>query len=251
MANTEKAQKAPAGNKPAQASVAGLQVGEAEWTETEKVILARRSVRLFKKEQVPEHMIRRILEAGRFAPSAGNCQPWRFIVLREKALLDELENEVVNMCKKAAKLIDYRKNPAAKPLAKTLIWLRHNDFHPVPWGAVSLIAEGKLRLWHNAPSVILILKDKRGVSNPDLDCGICGQNMVLAAHSMGLGTCWVGFIKLLQYMPGRLKQLDISYPYELINSIAIGWPQGEPDGYVERELHAIDWYENGQKTVIY
>ena len=45
------------------------------WTPAEEVILKRRSVRMYKKEQVPEFMIRRILEAGRFAPSAGNGQP--------------------------------------------------------------------------------------------------------------------------------------------------------------------------------
>ena len=45
------------------------------WTPTEEVILKRRSVRMYKKEQVPELMIKRILEAGRFAPSAGNGQP--------------------------------------------------------------------------------------------------------------------------------------------------------------------------------
>ena len=55
-----------------------------DFTETEKVILSRRSVRLYKKEQVPEFMVKRILEAGRFAPSAGNCQPWKFIVLRDQ-----------------------------------------------------------------------------------------------------------------------------------------------------------------------
>ena len=59
-----------------------------------------------------------------------------------------------------------------------------------------MIADRKLGLWHGAPTVILIFKDIRGVCNPDLDCGIAGQNMVLAAHSMGLGTCWVGFAKL-------------------------------------------------------
>ncbi len=51
---------------------------KTEWTPTEEVILKRRSVRAYKKEQVPEFMIKRILEAGRFAPSAGNGQPWKF-----------------------------------------------------------------------------------------------------------------------------------------------------------------------------
>ena len=59
-------------------------------TSTEETILKRRSVRLYKKEQVPAFMIKRILEAGRFVPSAGNCQPWKFIVLREPRIIADL-----------------------------------------------------------------------------------------------------------------------------------------------------------------
>jgi len=59
-------------------------------TPIEETILNRRSVRLYKKEQVPEFMIKRILEAGRFSPSAGNCQPWKFIVLREPKIIADL-----------------------------------------------------------------------------------------------------------------------------------------------------------------
>lgn len=46
------------------------------WNPVEKVIFERRSIRVFKKEPLPRGVIRRILEAGRFAPSAGNSQPW-------------------------------------------------------------------------------------------------------------------------------------------------------------------------------
>ena len=218
-----------------------------DWTETERVILSRRSTRLYQKKQVPAHLVHRVLEAGRFAPSAGNSQPWRFVVVRDSVMMDEMEAEVRELCRRFQSLVDYRRKPATKPLAKTVIWLRDRELHPVPWGAVSFIADGKLRLWHGAPTVILLLKDRRGVSNPDLDCGICGQNMVLAAHSLGLGTCWVGFVKLLQYSRSWMKRLGIEYPYELVNSIALGWPKGEPDGFVEREVHAVDWYEGGEK----
>ena len=57
----------------------------AEYTAMEKAVLERRSNRNFKDEPVPEHLIRRILEAGRHAPSTGNCQPWRFIVITDTA----------------------------------------------------------------------------------------------------------------------------------------------------------------------
>ncbi len=48
-----------------------------EWNQVERTILERRSVRNFKKDPVPDHLIRRVLEAGRFAPSGGNHQPWK------------------------------------------------------------------------------------------------------------------------------------------------------------------------------
>ena len=223
-----------------------------EWTETEKVILRRRSVRLYKKEQVPEFMVKRILEAGRFAPSAGNCQPWKFIVLREPEIIDGITKEVIGIVRKMNRTIDYR-NPErswTRPLVKALVRLRHNDLHPVPFGAMKMIAEERLGLWHGAPTVILIFKDTRGVSSPELDCGIAGQNMVLAAHSMGLGTCWVGFGKLaFQYTKKWKERLNIEYPYTWANSLAIGWPKGEPDGMIERPVHSVDWYENGKKTL--
>ncbi len=236
--------------KDAQAEAIGRL--RTEYTETEKVILRRRSVRLYKKEQVPEFMVKRILQAGRFAPSAGNCQPWKFVVLREPEIIDGITETVVDITKKLSAMLEYRKPGASwrRPLTKAFIRLRHNDLHPVPFGAVGMIAGGRLGLWHGAPTVILIFKDIRGVSSPELDCGIAGQNMVLAAHSMGLGTCWVGFGKMaFQYTNKWKERLNIEYPYTWGNSLAIGWPKGEPDGMVERPTHPVDWYENGTKTI--
>jgi nitroreductase len=228
---------------------------EENWTPTEETILKRRSVRLYKKEQVPEFMIKRILEAGRFAPSAGNSQPWKFIVIRDPQIIDDLTSTTVKICKLFKAIIDYRVPGKGylKALAKLFIRVKPNDLHPTPFGAVSLIADGKLGLWHDAPTVILIFKDVRGVSSPDLDCGIAGQNMVLAAHSMGLGTCWVGFVKLAFQYTGKWKKFfGISYPYKFASSLAIGWPKGEPDGPVNRATHAVDWYaEDGSHETIY
>lgn len=223
-----------------------------DWTETERIILSRRSVRNYKPDQVPEFMVKRILEAGRYAPSAGNGQPWKFVVVRDAAILDGLERTVARRCRMIMSLVDYRRPGRRwlRPLADLSIRLRPNDMHPVPFGAMGLIAEGKLRLYHGAPTVILIFKDVRGISNPDLDCGIAGQNMALAAHAMGLGTCWVGFVKLAFMYPSPWKRrLDIHYPYKFAGSLAVGRPVGKPDGMIARQTHPVDWYENGEKMV--
>jgi nitroreductase len=219
-----------------------------EFTETEKVILSRRSVRQYKKEQVPEFMVKRILEAGRFAPSAGNFQPWKFIVLRDPEVIKGITESVISSCKMARAMIDYRRKGFTwlRPLVKFMTRIRYNDLHPMPFSAIPQVADGNLGLWHGAPTVIIILKDIRGVSSPDLDCGIAGQNMVLAAHSMGLGTCWVGFAKMaLDMNPIWKRRVGISYPYKFANSLAVGWPLGNPDGMVTRQIHDVDWFENG------
>ncbi|MCX5849809.1 MAG: nitroreductase [Deltaproteobacteria bacterium] len=233
-----------------------LQTGD--WTEVEKTIFQRRSVRWYKSDQVPENLVRRVLEAGRYAPSAGNCQPWKFIVIRDKAILEEMERDVQRTCKLFRFFLDFRRRGPMGWLgwfySQISIRIMPHELHPIPMGAIFLIAEGKLKLFHGAPTVIMILKDKRGVSNPDLDCGICGQNMVLAARSLGLSTCWIGFVSALMKSYVRfkwLKRLNISYPYQLVEGIALGYAKGNPNNIVERELHEIAWYENGERNITY
>jgi nitroreductase len=225
-----------------------------DWNPVERVILERRSNRKYKDKQVPEAMVRRILEAGRFAPSAGNSQPWRFMVIRDRKMLDDMEKYVQIRCKVFKFFLNWRVSPLGKLAwlySQIGIRLMPNDLHPIPFSAITVIADGKLKLFHGAPTVILIFKDKRGAAKPELDCGICGQNMVLAAHSLGLGTCWVGFVELLKYGAKWKKELGISFPYDLVEGIALGYPIGNPDGIVERELQEVEWFEDGQwKTVL-
>jgi len=225
-----------------------------EWNPVERVILERRSVRRYQDRQVPEKLVRRILEAGRFAPSAGNSQPWKFVVIRDREMIDDMERYVRLRCKLLRFFLDWRKSPLGRLAwfyAQVAIRLRPNQLHPIPCGAASLLAEGKFSLFHGAPTVILILMDKRGVSKPEIDVGICGQNMVLAAHSLGLGTCWIGFVELLKYGVKWRRKLGIQYPYDLVEGISLGYPVGDPDGMIARELHEIDWWENGLKKTVF
>lgn len=226
---------------------------ETAWTETENVILKRRSIRIFQKKQVPEFMIKRILEAARFAPSAGNCQPWKFVVIRDPEIIGGITQTVVKTCKLFKGLIDYRLNQSRwrRIFANLNIRLRPNDLHPVPFGAVSLIADGQLGLFHDAPTVIVIFQDVRGIGNPSFDCGIAAQNLVLAAHSMGLGTCYVGFSKMAFENSKWKKRFQISYPYKFVTSLSVGFPVGNPDGMVPRSTHPVDWYEEGKKKTLY
>jgi nitroreductase len=227
----------------------------ADFNPVEDVIYRRRSVRFYKKKQVPEYLIRRMLETARFAPSAGNGQTWKFIVVRNQGMINEMTKDVVSLLRLQMKFADYmtKPNKLKEWYAKFLQRVDNNAFHPIPLAAMKLIAEEKLGLWHGAPTVILIMADKRSPGDPSLDVGIAGQNLVLTAHSFGLGTCWVSFcaIPLSLRLKWR-KRLGIRYPYKLVTSVAVGYPRGVPDGYVARETTAIDWFdEDGTFKVVY
>jgi nitroreductase len=224
----------------------------SQWTPVEEVIFKRRSIRAFKKDPLPDFMIRRILEAGRFAPSAGNAQPWKFIVVKSPEILAEMEKDAVKITKVLMWFIDYTRSPMRrlllKPLTKVFIRLNHNQLHPVPMGLLRSIANDECPVFHHAPTLILLLEDRRGVSSPPTDIGICGQNMVLTAHGLGAGSCWLGMIKLLMYYPKWKKFFGVKYPYKLNDCIAVGWPKVKADDQVPREKQMVQWFVGGLET---
>jgi nitroreductase len=225
-----------------------------EWNPVEKVIMERRSIRNFKKTPVPDNLIRRVLEAGRFAPTAGNAQPWKFIVITDQELIAEMERATVKMSKLLMGFVDYSRNAFRRifltPYVKFLTRLMPNKLHPVPFNLLQQIAAEKTPVYHNAPVMILLLIDKRGIGNPALDAGICGQNMVLAAHSLGLGTCWIGMITVLMMNPFWRKKLGVTSPYELTDCLVLGWPRGDYEGEVAREVQLVEWIRaGGQKSI--
>ena len=230
----------------------------ADWTRVEDVIFRRRSIRKYKRKQVPAHLIRRILEAGRFAPSQGNCQPWKFVVVRDPAMIQGMEDFCVASCRKLSGALDYAKYPkgsfkhfVTRAKAKLFNRLQPNMLHPVPMTVTTAIADGGFAVFHRAPTVILLLMDKRGIGTPEIDIGICGTNIVLAAHSLGLGTCWVGFCKFLNQSREWCARLGIEAPYELAEAITVGYPIGDPTHLIARETHEIAWFEGGDKQLLY
>jgi nitroreductase len=230
----------------------------AEWNAVERVMLERRSIRRYKRRQVAPHLVRRMLEMGRYAPSQGNCQPWKFVVVRDAALIQGMEDYCVAECRKLSESLDYARQPrgtlrhaVTRLKARLFNRLKPNLLHPVPVTVMSSIATGRFAVFHRAPTVILILMDTRGVGTPEIDVGICGQNVVLAAQSLGLGTCWVGFSKLLNQSPEWRARLGVAWPFEITEAITVGHPIGEPTRPIARDTHEIRWLEGGTERVLF
>jgi len=215
----------------------------AEWTEVEKTVLERRSVRNFKDDPVPESLIRRVLEAGRFAPSAGNHQPWKFVVVTDKDFIRELEEAahgIVNMMHSA-----YHNDAMVMGLVQMLgDPMPVGIFDPRVQGGVGCVARKELPSYLNPPAVIFLATNDKAAA-PDLQAGICGQNMNLAAQALGLGFCWSGFGSMVENIPELKAKLGFEAPWRIATTIALGYPKFKQKGVVPREFRPVTWFRPG------
>jgi len=217
----------------------------AEWTVIEKTIFERRSVRNYKPDPVPEPLIRRVLEAGRFAPSSGNCQPWKFIVVTDKALIDEINESCFNVL---SMLHNTYMNdamvqglvPMHAQMQQVGLW----DPRIIIGGAGSVTAK-TAPTFLDAPVVILVACDQRSIGGPQIQAGICGQNMNLAAISLGLGFCWIGFSQVIEMNPPLKEKLGLADPWKIDTAMVLGYPKFKQEGVVPREFRPITWFREG------
>ena len=215
---------------------------DKELNKVEKVIFKRRSVRLFSDKPVEKEKINRILEAGRFAPSAGNCQPYKFLVVTNRKINEEIDIKCSRVLYKIKDLYVTR-SKLKKAIVYILSYISPRKWDQRPIAAMEKVQQLGGVITFKAPAVIHILKDVRGISEPDIDVGIVAQNMVLSAHSLGLGTCIIGFIpSAVPFVPSVKKLLGIKYPYKLSLSIAVGYPKVRYDNrYVSRGKIPIEY----------
>jgi nitroreductase len=127
------------------------------------VIARRVSCRAYRTTPVSEAHLTQILEAARLAPSACNMQPWRFAVVRSPDL--------------RRRIVEEGFLPGIK-----MTWAIDAPVHVV-------IGMERSLLTHRLAASV------SGVDYPWVDIGIAGEHLVLAATELGLGTCWIGWIK--------------------------------------------------------
>lgn len=178
-------------------------------------IYHRRAVREFTDEPVDRETVRFVIAAAVQAPSAMNRQPWSFVVVEDQAALERYSS------KAKAHLLETV--PESAPLGHYRTLLAEPGFH----------------IFYHAPAVIVICATsvEEGTSE---DCCLAAENLMLAAHSAGLGTCWIGFARSwLDLAEGR-KELGIPAHYVPVAPIAIGHPKG-PTPPVPRRHADVLW----------
>lgn len=217
-----------------------------EYNTIETAVFERRSVRNFEDKPVPESYIRRVLEAGRFAPSAGNCQPWKFIVVTDKALIKEMDEGIMGTINMVYNM--YNNDDQVKSLAPFVEPPGPGPgmFDPrLAVGGMGAIAKKYGPPTLNAPCIIMILADERAIGGMQTNVGICGQNMNLVANSLGIKACWVGFVAVIENLPALKDKLGIKPPWHIISSLVLGYPRFAQEGVVPREYRPVTWFREG------
>lgn len=165
-----------------------------------QTIFSRRSVRDFKHEDISESDLINLLRAGMQAPSAKNEQPWHFVVISDRTLLDAI--------------------PA---------------FHP------------HSEMLKDAPLAILVCSDRKLESKRASwlqDCSAATENILLAAHAMGLGAVWLGIFPDSERVFGMQKLLNLPKDIRPVSLVAVGHPASQPDPedrYKQERVHYNQW----------
>ena len=178
-------------------------------TETNEVIenmMARRSIRKYLDKPVEHAKLEQIAICGINAPSGSNRQPWEICIVEDYAFIQGLTDIY-----KKANPEQVKRDPTFK------------------------------NMFRNAPNLICVATPKdRG----QLDAGMLGENMMLAAQSLGLGTCCLGgpvrFLKANEEAKPYLDRLGFSEGYELLYILAIGYPDEQPAAK-PRDLNKIKY----------
>lgn len=159
-----------------------------------EAIRDRRSIRRYHRKDVPDEKLMQVLEAGRWAPSAHNSQPRKFIVVKNEKVRREL-----------AQIATYG----------------------------SFLAE--------APVAIAVVIDPSSSNHPVEDGAAATQNMLLAAHAIGLGSCWIGAYGS-GYEDRAMRILGVPGDKRLLSLISLGYA-ADRGGTTRIELGKLVSYE--------
>ena len=176
-----------------------MHVGE-RYMDAMEVILTRRSIRKYVDKPIDENILKKLINAGVSAPSAGNQQPWHFVVIDDKNIFDEIL-----------------------------------QFHP------------NAKMLKQCQKAILICGDlnlEKFKGYWLLDCSAATQNMLLAAHTMGLGSCWLGVYPRVERIKGIQKIFSMPENIIPFSLIALGYPDekhGPVSRYEEARIHYNKW----------
>jgi nitroreductase len=193
-----------------------------------EAIRGRRSIRSYLDKAVEREKIEQVIEAGLWAPTGQNLQPCRFIVVTGRALIDEIEAEIYGIGR---------------------IFKRIRPF--IALFGQEMRGEGGRRVFrslkekglYKAPVIIMVGAMRKSSATYLKDCSLATQNMMLAAHALGLGSCYIGWMRLLNYSLKMKRRLNVPKGFNICDAIILGYPASAPAPPKRKTLaETVTWF---------
>lgn len=165
-------------------------------------IMTRASVRQFTNRPIGKDTLETIVKAGMAAPTAVNKQPWDFVVVTERAVLDSLQ--------------------------------AHHPYSNLATATAAIIVCGNMEKAMEGDGQAYWIQD----------CSAATENILLAAHSLGLGAVWCGVYPMQERIAPVKETLKLPSYVTPLNIIAMGFPASEPqpkDKWNQSNVHYQQW----------
>jgi nitroreductase len=201
-----------------------------------EAIKNRRSIRSYKQKPVPRDIINTIIQAGNQAPSRGReeevggkkvfCfQPWRFVVVQNSEFKQKLVQTTL---------------PFWKNMTGSI-----KETHPETYENVmkqyKAMPEPKDMVYYSAPVILFVI----GLKGFDVSCALACENIMIAATSFGLGSCYVGFGAMVTGNADVVEALELKDNERIFGPILLGYPKDEPGALdnirAEKKEPVIKW----------
>ena len=169
-------------------------------------IQTRRSIRKFTDEPIPPETIRYLLSLGTKAPTASNEQPWGFVLIDNSSEIDRLSETV------RVDLLEQINN--FPYLQRYERWFHNPNFH----------------FFYHSSNLILIYGNTKSHFYIH-DCSMAAENIMLAAHSMGIGTCWIGFAQFTMNTKDFKDLYFVPDEYQLVSVLTLGYKKDHNFSY--------------------
>ncbi|MGI6498733.1 MAG: nitroreductase family protein [Oscillospiraceae bacterium] len=165
-------------------------------------ISSKRSVRKFTGKQIPYDTVETLLTLGTMASTGSNLQPWGFVVIQDKEEIEALAQAV-----KSYLLAHLNEYPHFVPYETAL---KNDNYHVLNHATTLILTYG------NSDSHWYVY-----------DCSLATGNIMLAAHGMGIGTCWIGYCETYCNTPEFKAKYNVPESFQLVSTLSCGY-EGEP-----------------------
>jgi len=208
----------------------------------ETITRGRRSIRRFKDKGVPKNILEKIIRVSNYTPTATNSQNVSYIVITDKNVLKKISAKVFGF---SVKIFDFAKKFPGNILYRFIQYFSWSDvitryIDPMQY-YIDETKKGRDFILHNAPALILVHGPK-GKNFSSENCNLAAGNIINFAYSLGLGTCYIGFLNISLKYSKKLRMLaKIPKNRMAYACIIVGYPAYSHTHTVSRKKPDIEW----------